>query len=59
MEFKRPRRSHVMVNTLAETYPFHLQLYRDPPENEITLNQFEEYAIERLKGIGCESRTVS
>lgn len=31
-------------------YPYRLNFYTTPPTSEITLDQFEQWAIDRLKG---------
>ena len=31
-------------------YPHTIQLYSEPPQTDISLQQFEDYAVERLKG---------
>lgn len=49
MDFTKKRR--IQVNTeLFEKYPHDLQMYTDPPDMQITLVEFEELAIERLRG---------
>jgi hypothetical protein len=35
-------------------YPNRLQLYRDPPLEEVTLEEFETFGFDRLKGISIE-----
>lgn len=39
----------------AALYPYSLQFYKDPPTDIISLEEFEELALERLKGniISC------
>lgn len=51
MDFTIKRRNIKPTHTgsLVELYPHDLQLYRIPPINNITLQEFEELAIERLK----------
>lgn len=31
-------------------YPFRLNMYREPPVHEVTVEQFETWAIDRLRG---------
>lgn len=51
MEFRRQKKARVQIdNALSFKYPHDLQLYKNPPDAQITLNEFEELAIERLKG---------
>ena len=58
MEFKvtTPRgsrirkRSHTKVDNHSVIYNHCLQMYRLPPTNTISLEAFEELAVERLKG---------
>ena len=35
---------------VTDNYAHRLQLYRQPPTEEISLEDFEKFAIERLKG---------
>lgn len=35
---------------LAELYPHDLQMYTSPPVCEISLSEFEQLAVDRLKG---------
>lgn len=37
-----------------QEYPFRLSLYEIPPTAEITLEQFEQWAIDRLRSISSE-----
>jgi DNA primase large subunit len=37
-----------------QSYPYRLNFYVLPPTAEISLEEFEEYAINRLKGMICE-----
>ena len=53
MEF-RPRRTRSLVSKYSlenSNYPHRLQLYSRPPPNgdEISLEEFERFAVERLK----------
>ncbi|KAI4150381.1 MAG: hypothetical protein LQ340_004119, partial [Diploschistes diacapsis] len=36
-----------------QEYPFRLNFYDVPPTAEITLEQFEQWAIDRLRGMSC------
>jgi DNA primase large subunit len=38
-----------------QEYPHRLNLYDTPPTAEITLEQFEQWAIDRLKGMKLQS----
>lgn len=38
------------------TYPHRLNFYREPPTADITLEQFEQWAIDRLRGL-CPSQS--
>lgn len=50
MDFK-PKKARVEIqNELFEKYPHDLQMYIDHPNAQITLNEFQDFAIERLKG---------
>lgn len=50
MDFK-PKKARVEVDgRLSERYHFPLQMYLEAPQVLITLNEFEELAVERLKG---------
>jgi DNA primase large subunit len=40
-------------------YPHRLNLYDSPPTSEITLEQFEQWAIDRLKSTYTPSLTLS
>lgn len=47
---KRPRRSRVKFDgTSLEQFPHRLTMYKISPKDEISLEQFEQYAIDRLK----------
>ena len=51
MEFARPKKVRMHVDSaLSVKYPHDLQMYKEPPDAQITLNEFEELAVERLKG---------
>ncbi len=39
----------------AELYPHSLQFYTIPPTENISLQEFEDFAVERLKGKHDES----
>ena len=42
---------------VSTSYPYRLNYYSDPPQFEITLDQFEQWAIDRMKVLGeIESR---
>lgn len=46
-----PSRKNVVLEKLQKTsYDHDLQLYREIPDININLDEFEEWAIERLKG---------
>lgn len=50
MDFK-PKKPRVEIqNELFDKYPHDLQMYIDHPDARITLNEFQDFAIERLKG---------
>lgn len=55
MEFQSPR--HLARRTLKNSsklkseYPHSLQLYSVPPSETIGLQELEDWAVERLKGI--------
>lgn len=46
---KRRRVAKAIVDGLAELYPHDVQLYRKPPLMTISLSEFEELAVARLK----------
>ncbi len=53
---KNPKRAKLLVREenkitdVANRYQHCLQLYRIPPTEELSLEDFEKFAIERLKG---------
>lgn len=51
MEFitRKKKPKTVVSDNLSEVYSHDLQLYATPPENEISLMEFEELAFDRLK----------
>ncbi len=50
MDFKVKK--HVEVDELSQEYPFDLQMYTYLSDDiEVSLTEFEEYAIERVKGL--------
>lgn len=55
MEFQSPRHSarRTIKNStrLKSEYPYSLQLYSVPPSETIGLQELEDWAVERLKGI--------
>ncbi|XP_072912626.1 DNA primase large subunit isoform X1 [Hemitrygon akajei] len=46
MQFVRGKRT---ISPLAELYPFPVQFYDQPPSGDISLQEFESLAVERLK----------
>ena len=55
MQFQSTRRSRSKRNPLDDSqnagkYAHGLQMYKVPPTDNITLEEFEEFAIDRLKG---------
>lgn len=52
MDFSRRHRTKVKPEeiALAESYPHELQMYSIPPMGEISLTEFEQLAVDRLKG---------
>lgn len=51
MDFRRKRIVKSEPKVISEVYPHDLQLYKIPPVGEISLEEFENLAIERLQGI--------
>ena len=45
MEFSKPK-----IEIPKATIDDRLQMYKIPPTNKISLEEFEDFAIERLKG---------
>lgn len=50
MNFTPSRQSITLEKIEKSTYDHDLQLYREIPDININLDEFEEWAIERLKG---------
>lgn len=48
---KRVRKSHISLDStsLLNNYPSRLTMYKNPPAEEITLEEFERFAVDRLK----------
>lgn len=40
-------------------YPYRLNFYTDAPTADITLEQFEQWAIDRLRGMCSESQSIA
>lgn len=55
MEFKIKRKSLKTVTTgsLVDNYPHDLQMYKVPPVDDISLQEFETLALERLSLLRC------
>ncbi|CAH3839921.1 unnamed protein product [Pieris brassicae] len=55
MDFKIKRKStkSVIAGGLLETYPHDLQMYKLPPVGDISLQEFETLALERLTLLRC------
>jgi len=49
MEFKRNRKIKVKDSTDEKQYPKISMYNKDPPKEEITLDEFERFAVDRLK----------
>ncbi|KAF8422397.1 eukaryotic and archaeal DNA primase, large subunit-domain-containing protein [Tirmania nivea] len=47
-----PKRTHFGSSTGPASYPHRLNFYTAPPTSEITLDQFEQWALHRLKILG-------
>lgn len=51
MDISRRRKvAKVAAGSLIELYPHNLQMYYVPPISDISLSEFEDLALERLKG---------
>ncbi|XP_034841333.1 DNA primase large subunit [Maniola hyperantus] len=55
MDFNIKRKSNktVVTGSLVESYPHDLQMYKVPPTDNISLNEFEALALERLTLLRC------
>ncbi|XP_043543379.1 DNA primase large subunit [Chiloscyllium plagiosum] len=53
MEFSRARPRRQRCSPLAEVYPFPIQFYEQPPTENVSLQDFENFAVERLKLLKC------
>ncbi|XP_072414489.1 DNA primase large subunit [Chiloscyllium punctatum] len=53
MEFFRGRLRRQRCSPLAEVYPFPIQFYEQPPTENVSLQDFENFAVERLKLLKC------
>ncbi|XP_051880584.1 DNA primase large subunit [Pristis pectinata] len=49
MQFTGRRRNRLPFSPLVEVYPFPVQFYEQPPTGDISLQEFESLAVERLK----------
>ncbi|XP_041044576.1 DNA primase large subunit isoform X3 [Carcharodon carcharias] len=49
MQFSRNSNRRLRCSPLAEIYPFPVQFYEQPPTENISLQDFESFAVERLK----------
>ena len=47
----RKRTIRLEPETDAGEYPHNLQFYTKPPQDNITLQEFEDFAVQRLKGM--------
>lgn len=45
--------THVLEQQQVETVSWRLSLYSEPPRTVITIEEFERYAIDRLRGVKC------
>lgn len=61
MEFKIKRKSLKTVTTgsLVDNYPHDLQMYKVPPVDDISLQEFETLALERLSLLRCLSTATT
>lgn len=50
MDFRRRRIVKTETKVVSDLYPHDLQLYKIPPVGEISLEEFDELAVERLQG---------
>lgn len=50
MDFRRKKVIKREIGGLSELYPHDLQLYKIPPMGNISLTEFEQLAMDRLKG---------
>ncbi|KAM3962800.1 LOW QUALITY PROTEIN: DNA primase large subunit [Aphomia sociella] len=53
LNIKRRSTKVLVTGSLAETYPHDLQLYKIPPTENISLQEFETLALERLNLLRC------
>lgn len=47
---KRKRFAWKETETVQSKYNHDLQMYKDPPEDNISFEEFQQIAVERLKG---------
>lgn len=50
MDFRRKKIIKREIGGLAELYPHDLQFYKVPPIGNLSLSEFEQLAMDRLKG---------